>query len=87
LQPRICKTYIDAFSPDKPLVSLYGSVVGLTLLGHSVIRNLLLPAMGVIETKIKAFIDANLAPVDSSCHGVIIIFGILFISYRLLILL
>lgn len=51
-------------------MSVHGGVVGLTVLGHSVIRNLLLPAMGVIEMRIKAFSDANLSAEGGSSRGV-----------------
>jgi hypothetical protein len=53
LQPRICKTYIEAFAPDKSLESVYGAIVGLTLLGHSVVRNLLLPSIRIITTRME----------------------------------
>ena len=61
LQPRICKTYLDAFKNDKSLVSVYGGVIGLTVLGHQVIRNLLLPLIGTIKERITTFTNLNLA--------------------------
>lgn len=41
LQPRVYKTYVEALGADKSLVTLFGGVVGLTALGHPVVRSIL----------------------------------------------
>lgn len=44
LQPRIAKTLLQAFMDvSKPLTTHYGSIVGITALGHEAIEMLLLP--------------------------------------------
>ncbi|KAJ1985375.1 histone H4-like TAF Taf6, SAGA complex subunit [Dimargaris verticillata] len=44
LQPRVTRTLLRAFlDPTKPFTTHYGAIVGLTKLGHSVVRLLLLP--------------------------------------------
>lgn len=65
LQPRVCKTYMEGFGPQKSLVSVYGSIIGLTKLGHSVIRNLLLPLLNSIAAKINLFMRENLSVIGS----------------------
>jgi hypothetical protein len=53
LQARICKTFIDALSDDKSLTAVYGGIMGLSCLGHSVIKSLLLPHVGRISNRIS----------------------------------
>jgi len=45
---------LEGFGDNRSLVSLYGSIVGLTKLGHSVIQNLLLPLMNSVASKINS---------------------------------
>lgn len=53
LQARVCKTFIDALSDDKSLTAVYGGIVGLSSLGHTVIKSLLLPHIGRISNRIS----------------------------------
>ena len=53
LQPRVCKTYIDALAADKPLQSVYGGIVGLGVMGHAVTQALLIPTMPGLTSRLK----------------------------------
>jgi transcription initiation factor TFIID subunit 6 len=59
LQARVCKTYMDALAlgevddRKKTLATLYGGLVGLSSLGHSVVRTLIVPNIGGIIERIN----------------------------------
>ena len=38
---RVCKTYTEALSASKPLVTVYGGLYGLYALGHKVVEYVL----------------------------------------------
>lgn len=53
LHARICKTYLEALSPDKSLVTIYGGIVGIGALGHTVVRALLLNKLEGFKTVLE----------------------------------
>lgn len=52
LHARVCKTYLDAIAPDKSLGTVYGGLVGLSALGQSVLRSVLLPSLAKIHERL-----------------------------------
>jgi hypothetical protein len=53
LHARMCKTYLDALSPDKTLGTLYGAIVGLSALGNHIVRTLLVPNLRSIQQRLQ----------------------------------
>jgi hypothetical protein len=49
----MCKTYLDALSPDKSLGTLYGAIVGLSALGNHIVRTLLVPNLHSIQHRLQ----------------------------------
>ena len=57
LQAQVCQTYLNelrapAHSNPVCFASLYGSVIGLSSLGHQVVRSLILPELETLELKL-----------------------------------
>ncbi len=59
LSARVCKTYRDAFAPDKALVSVYGGIIGLLCIGQHVIRSVLLPSLPLLAVRLLEGTDAK----------------------------
>jgi hypothetical protein len=75
LQSQVCQTYMNEIGPScitsVSYPTLYGSIVGLAALGHSVISSLLLPSLENIENKLLV-VDSNQAIEDLEESEVII---------------
>lgn len=53
LHARICKTYLDALGEDKSLATVYGAIAGLSAMGNSIVRTVLLPQLGAIQSRLQ----------------------------------
>ena len=59
LQPRVCKTLLDALSdPKRPLSTHYGALVGLHELGPLVVHTLLMPSLPKYLAELEAALSA-----------------------------
>ena len=66
LQPRVCKTLVDALNDAKrPLSTHYGALIGLQELGPLVVHSLVVPHMPAYLAKLRA----ELMPADGSEGG------------------
>ena len=62
LQARVCRTYLDALHPDRSLATLCGGLLGLSALGQSVVRSLLLPHVDSIGDRLELVLQRRVAP-------------------------
>ena len=70
LQPRVCKTLLDALSNgNKPLSTHYGALVGLYKLGPNVVHTLLMPKMPAYLDALGRQLDMPLAYATPSEYG------------------
>ena len=53
LQARVCKTFLDALSPERALPTLCGGLLGISALGQTVVRSLLLPQVSAIGSRLE----------------------------------
>ncbi len=70
---RICKTFSEAIEPDKSLPTIYGGVVGLSVLGVGAIRSLLLPQLDAMQQRLANELT-NVSPIggDVTIAGAVV---------------
>ena len=61
LQARVCRTYLDSLHPDRSLATLCGGLLGLSALGQSVVRSLLLPHVDSIGDRLELVLQRRVA--------------------------